>query len=112
MNISSVLLTTTNDNADLLCEQINATRYCSVQLREQAELGEKIVALIEAPDLESGVGAYQILEKIPLVTSIAMVFAYDDSERPNANTNTAQTTLNKDQKAEDIRYYGEMFQKF
>lgn len=113
MNISSVLLTTKTETADSLCERIAATPCCSVALREKAAVGEKIIALIEAPDLESGVGAYQTLEKLPNVTSIAMVFAYDDcaGDIGAINPNIAQETLNKEQKAEEITYFGAIAQK-
>lgn len=114
MNISSVLLTTKLETADSLCERIAAIPHCSVALREKTSLGEKIIALIDAPDLESGVGAYQTLEKLPNVTSIAMVFVYDDStgNLGTINATTAQNTLNKEQKAEEITYFGAIAQKF
>lgn len=112
MTISSVVVVTQKEYAEILCTRINQTPWCSVALRESFEGGEKIIILIETHDLESCIQSYQQLEKLPHIGSIAMVFSYDEcTQTPHEQAKMqAIDTLNKDSKAQDMRYYGTIYQ--
>ena len=106
-NISSVVITAKEENIEQIKAEISKVPYCSVELCEDG----KIVALIEAENLDSELKSYKILEKIPNIISINMVFSYQDldEEIEKAINSGAIQTIEKNENAENIKYYGNIY---
>lgn len=110
MNLSSVLIVAKQEYQEELCKQINATSKCSVELCE----GDKMIVIIESETLEEELNAFKNLEKLSNVISINMVFSYQDldDDIQKAINSGAIKTIEKKEKAENITYYGSIFNKF
>jgi len=109
MNLSSVLITTKEEFVPSLLEDISHIEYCSVELSENG----KIIVVIESEDLDQELRAYRKLEQLANIIDINMIFSYQDldEELQKIEQNNVLETLNQTQKAENIHYSGDIFQK-
>ena len=109
-NLSSVLILTKEEHIDELKKAISVVPFCSVELCEN----EKIIVVIESENLEDELNSYKMLEKLPNVISINMIFSYQDlgDDMQKAINSGAVTTIEKNENAENIRYYGGVFNQF
>lgn len=111
MNLSSVLIIAKDGKEKLLEEKIKAIQDCSVELKE----GQKFVVVIESKDLDSELKAYKALEALKEAISVNMVFSHQDLDEDLAkiadNANLKEK-ISTNQRAEDIEYYGSLFQKY
>ncbi|MCX2682990.1 chaperone NapD [Campylobacter sp. MIT 21-1685] len=110
MNVSSVLIVAKEQYVEELLLRINAIENCSVEASEK----ERIIVVIESDNLENELVAYKKLENLPNIISINMVFSYQDLDEDiqKAQNSIALCSVEKEQKAEDVSYYGNIFQKF
>ncbi len=109
MNLSSVLIMAKIEHIDELKEMISKIDFCSVELCEN----EKIVVVIESENLEDELKSYKSLENLPHIISINMVFSYqdlDDDIQKAINSGAIQT-IEKNENAQNIRYYGSIFNR-
>lgn len=110
MNLSSVLIVAKEEKHDEICKKIEKIEHCSVELKEQ----DKIIVVIESKDLDSELKAYKELEKLENIISINMVFSYQDldEDMQKIAENNLASVLEKNEKAEDIKYYGSVVDKY
>ncbi|TKX29936.1 chaperone NapD [Campylobacter estrildidarum] len=110
MNLSSVLIMVKKEEISNLKEKISKIPFCSVELCE----GEKIIVVIESESLEEELKSYKMLEQLPNIVSINMVFSYQDLDEDiqKAIDSGAIETIEKNESAENIKYYGNIFNKF
>ncbi|TKX33204.1 chaperone NapD [Campylobacter aviculae] len=110
MNLSSVLIMAKKEEISHLKEEISKIPFCSVELCEN----EKIVVVIESQNLEEELNSYKMLEQLPNIISINMVFSYQDLDEDiqKAVDSGAIQTIEKNENAENIKYYGSIFNKF
>lgn len=109
-NLSSVLIVAKQEYQKELCEQINATPGCSVEFCQE----DKLIVVIESQNLTEELNAFKSLEKLSNIISINMVFSYQDldDDIQKAINSGAIETIEKNEKAENITYYGSIFKKF
>lgn len=109
MNLSSVLILTKEENQEKLIQDINQVPNCSVEMSENG----KIIAIIESENLEDELSSYKKLEKLSNIISISMVFSYQDldDDIQKAINSGAIETIEKNEKAENIEYYGSIFRR-
>ncbi len=109
MNISSVLIVAKKEHQEILLQDIAKVQCCSVELVED----EKIIVLIESENLNDELKAYKTLENLKNVGAISMVFSYQDLDDDiKSIKNEVPKSLQDDVKAEDIRYHGNIFEKY
>lgn len=109
MNISSVLIVAKTAHHEALCEAINKIKHCSVELVEE----EKIIVVIESENLNDELAAYKALEALKNTSAVSMVFSYQDLDEDIKNIKgEVPKKLQDNVKAEDIEYYGEIFEKY
>ena len=108
-NLSSILIVAKKDCVEELKKAISKIPFCSVELCEN----EKIIVVIESKNLEEELNSYKILEKLPNIISINMVFSYQDldDDMQKANNSNAIQTIEKNENAENIHYYGSIFNR-
>ncbi|MBZ7935794.1 chaperone NapD [Campylobacter sp. B0100352/1] len=108
-NLSSVLITAKEEYINDLKKAISEIPFCSVELCEN----EKIIVVIESEKLEDELNSYKMLEQLPNIISINMVFSYQDldEDMQKAIDSGAIETIEKNEKAENIKYYGSIFNK-
>ncbi|MBK1971405.1 chaperone NapD [Campylobacter sp. TTU-622] len=109
MNLSSVLILTKEENQEKLIQDINQVPNCSVEMSENG----KIIVVIESENLEDELNSYKKLEKLSNIISISMVFSYQDldDDIQKAINSGAIETIEKNEKAENIEYYGSIFRR-
>lgn len=109
MNLSSVLILTKEENQEKLIQDINQVSNCSVEMSENG----KIIVVIESENLEDELSSYKKLEKLSNIISISMVFSYQDldDDIQKAINSGAIETIEKNEKAENIEYYGSIFRR-
>lgn len=109
MNLSSVLILTKEENQEKLIQDINQVPNCSVEMNENG----KIIVIIESENLEDELSSYKKLEKLSNIISISMVFSYQDldDDIQKAINSGAIETIEKNEKAENIEYYGSIFRR-
>ncbi|EJA2904821.1 chaperone NapD [Campylobacter jejuni] len=110
-NLSSVLILAKEEYInDLKKKAISEIPFCSVELCEN----EKIIVVIESENLEDELNSYKMLEKLPNIISINMVFSYQDlnDDIQKAINSGAIETIEKNENAENVRYYGSVFNQF
>lgn len=111
MNLSSVLIIAKDGKEGLLEEKIKAIKDCSVELKE----GQKFVVVIESENLDSELKAYKALEALKEAISVNMIFSHQDLDEDLAkiaeNTNLNEK-IDTAKRAEDIEYYGSVFEKY
>ncbi|MBK1964690.1 oxidoreductase [Campylobacter novaezeelandiae] len=109
MNLSSVLILTKEENQEKLIQDINQVPNCSVEMSENG----KIIVIIESENLEDELSSYKKLEKLSNIISISMVFSYQDldDDIQKAINSGAIETIEKNEKAENIEYYGSIFRR-
>ncbi|BEJ71458.1 oxidoreductase [Campylobacter coli] len=107
MNLSSVLIVAKIQHIDELKKEILKIPSCSIELCEN----EKIIVVIESESLEKELESYKMLEKLPHIISINMVFSYQDLDKDiqKAINSGAIQTIEKNENAENIRYYGSIY---
>ncbi|TQR33006.1 oxidoreductase [Campylobacter sp. MIT 99-7217] len=110
MNISSALVVAKQEDQERVLEAISSIDLCSVELIED----EKIIVLIESESLDEELKAFKALEKIKNTISVSMVFSYQDldDEIQKAGKVDIEQRLDEKKDAEDIEYYGNIFQKY
>ncbi|MBK2000647.1 chaperone NapD [Campylobacter sp. RM10532] len=108
-NLSSVLIMAKEEYVDDLKKAIAKIPFCTVELCEK----EKIIVVIESEKLEDELNSYKMLEQLPNIVSINMVFSYQDldEDMQKAIDSGAIETIEKNEKAENIKYYGSIFNK-
>lgn len=108
-NLSSVLILAKRECVDDLKKAISKIPFCSVELCEN----EKIIVVIESENLEDELNSYKMLEKLPNIVSINMVFSYQDlnDDMQKAINSGAIETIEKNESAESVRYYGSVFNR-
>ncbi|MBX1886426.1 chaperone NapD [Campylobacter peloridis] len=111
MNLSSVLILTTEEKIEKLKEQIQKVPYCTIELVQD----EKIIVVIESKNLDDELKAYKQLEQLDGVVSINMVFSYQDLDgerekilKANLEINSFDEKLNNN----DLEYYGNIYRKY
>ncbi|EAH8570197.1 oxidoreductase [Campylobacter jejuni] len=109
-NLSSVLILAKEEYINDLKKAISEIPFCSVELCEN----EKIIVVIESENLEDELNSYKMLEKLPNIISINMVFSYQDlnDDIQKAINSGVIETIEKNENAENIRYYGSVFNQF
>lgn len=110
MNLSSVLLIVKEEDQPEFLKNLEKIEGCSVELREK----DKIIAVIESDCLENELAIYKAVEVLPKLISMNMVFSYQDLDEDIekvANSNAIKT-IEKNERAEDIKYHGTIFNKF
>ncbi|MBM0637099.1 chaperone NapD [Campylobacter sp. VicNov18] len=109
-NLSSVLILAKEEHMQDLKQAIIKLPLCSVELCEKG----KIVVVIESENLEEELNSYKMLEKLPNIISINMVFSYQNLEEDiqKATHSKAMQTIEKNEDAKDIFYYGSIFNRF
>ncbi|MDL0094863.1 chaperone NapD [Campylobacter vicugnae] len=106
-NISSVVITLMNSN---LCEEV-ATKIDQISNCEvAAKENDKIVAIIESADLDGELATFRMLEQIEGVSTVAMIYSYQDLEGDisKANSNDIGSIVRKidEMDVKDIKYNG------
>ncbi|MFQ6342130.1 chaperone NapD [Campylobacter sp. VTCC 70190] len=106
-NLSSVLILSKEEYIDELKNVISKIPFCSVELCEN----EKIIVVIESENLEDELNSYKMLEKLPHIISINMVFSYQDldEDMQKAINSGAIKTIEKNENAENVRYFGSIY---
>lgn len=106
-NLSSVLILSKEEYVDELKNAISKIPFCSVELCEN----EKIIVVIESENLEDELNSYKMLEKLPHIISINMVFSYQDldEDMQKAINSGAIKTIEKNENAENVRYFGSIY---
>ncbi|AXP08659.1 chaperone NapD [Campylobacter hepaticus] len=109
-NLSSVLILTKEEYINDLKKAISKIPLCSVELCENG----KMIVVIESENLEDELNSYKMLETLPHIISINMVFSYQnlDKDMQQAINSGAIQTITKNENAKDIRYYGSIFNHF
>ncbi|EDS88644.1 hypothetical protein EHI_052300 [Entamoeba histolytica HM-1:IMSS] len=108
--MSDVLILAKEEYINDLKKAISEIPFCSVELCEN----EKIIVVIESENLEDELNSYKMLEKLPNIISINMVFSYQDlnDDIQKAINSGAIETIEKNENAENVRYYGSVFNQF
>lgn len=109
-NLSSVLILAKEQYIDDLKKAISKIPFCSIELCEN----EKIIVIIESENLEDELNSYKMLEKLPYIISINMIFSYQDLDKDiqKAINSGAIETIEKNENAENVRYFGSIYNQF
>lgn len=106
-NISSVVITLINAE---LCKDIAAKIEQIPNCEVVAKENDKIVALIESADLDGELATFKTLEQIDGVSTVAMIYSYQDLEGDisKANSNDIGSIVRKidEMDIKDIKYNG------
>lgn len=108
-NLSSVLIVAKKEYMSELELKIAKIPCCSVELCEE----DKMVVVIESANLDEELKAFKELESLPHIISANMVFSYQDldEDMQKAINSGAVEVLKKDEKAEDVRYFGNIYKQ-
>lgn len=106
-NISSVVINLMSaEICDKVASEVAKISNCEIAVKE----GDKIVALIESDNLDSELAAFRALESIDGVSSVAMIYSYQDldSDISKANSNDIGEIVRKidEMDPKDIKYNG------
>lgn len=108
MNISSIVVKTTQESFHSIKEAIRAIEGCEIYLADEASL--QLIVVLEAPSSAEEVAINKQLELLPGVMSANMHYTYQESElnaQLRDNGEGVSEFLNDDSiKAEDIAYSG------
>ncbi|HJE03953.1 NapD protein [Aliarcobacter thereius] len=114
MNISSIVVQTLAKNLDSVINDLKESGVCDYHMHDEKG---RIIVTIEGKNVEEELKKLKVIEAIPFVSSADMQMSYSEEELSShlevlENSDAVPKVLNdKDIKAEDIVYRGDLKKK-
>ncbi|OCL81549.1 chaperone NapD [Arcobacter porcinus] len=114
MNISSIVVQTLPKNLDSVINDLKKSGVCDYHIHDEKG---RIIVTIEGKNVEEELKKLKVIEAIPFVSSADMQMSYSEEELSShlevlENSDAVPKVLNdKDIKAEDIIYRGDLKKK-
>lgn len=106
MNISSVVVNVDEKYIDVVKESISILDGCEVVASNQA----KVVALINAENLDDELAKFKNIEKLKHVVSVVMVYSYQEDIEDALSQNAINSFLDDDSlDAKNVKYSGDIY---
>ena len=114
MNISSIVIRCNPKSLDDVKKRVEDTGMCDIHLVDERGY---IIVTIEGEGIDEEVFKMKTLQKVPGVISADMIYSYSEEELDKARDqfekieNPVPEILDKDVRAEDIVYHGDLKKK-